>query len=239
LRKGLAFRIKIVYIAIESLDSRDIAMRRNSLPIIAVALAAVLALACLAGAQWSQTPYDALSIYEAPPPWQDVGSVYMPTKPVMLSNGDFLLMYLAGYYIGATPHQFNYVQRLTPEGQKLWGPEGLPVVPSLSSETDSTQHIGFAISDGDGGAILAWWDTRGTAPDWELYGQRISADGQWLWDSAGVLLATPYTDVTQLSWSMCEDGEGGAYLTWSSEESTLLAGDIYAQRIDGWVARPA
>lgn len=54
-----------------------------------------------------------------------------------------------------------------------------------------------------------------------------------LWDPAGVLLATPANNVSGY-FSICQDGEGGAYLAWSCYEYGTVAsgGDIWAQRID-------
>ena len=37
------------------------------------------------------------------------------------------------------------------------------------------------IADGQGGAIFAWWDI--STPDWNIFAQRLSAEGSPLWNS--------------------------------------------------------
>jgi hypothetical protein len=82
------------------------------------------------------------------------------------------------------------------------------------------------ISDGCGGAIITWYEERGTM--WsDIYAQRVDADGFFLWDSCGAAVCTATDD--QNEQEIVSDGAGGAIITWEDYRN----GDhkIYAQRI--------
>ena len=83
------------------------------------------------------------------------------------------------------------------------------------------------ISDGAGGAIVAWADARSGNRD--IYVQRISADGAPLWTAGGVPLSTVTGD--QANPTLVTDGAGGAIVTWHDIRSGTTF-DIYAQRVD-------
>ncbi len=106
----------------------------------------------------------------------------------------------------------------------------------MCTPADSFQAYGEMTSDGAGGAIVTWWDARGAADHdlFDIYGQRISPAGEFLWDEAGVLLVSPGEAISNTSYSVCEDGDGGAYITWCEVDAgTPEPGNIYLQRIDG------
>jgi hypothetical protein len=83
------------------------------------------------------------------------------------------------------------------------------------------------VSDGAGGAIVAWEDRAGAGYDYNIYAQRISAAGVPLWTANGVALCTA-AGVQSLP-AIASDGAGGAIVTWSDGRSGNT--DIYAQRI--------
>ena len=43
------------------------------------------------------------------------------------------------------------------------------------------QYDPVLIADGEGGAIFAWWDI--STPDWNIFAQRLSAEGKPMWNS--------------------------------------------------------
>jgi hypothetical protein len=90
---------------------------------------------------------------------------------------------------------------------------------------DSNQWNPVVVSDGAGGAIVAWQDFR--AGNADIYAQRILADGTAAWTSDGVPLCTAAGD--QLGQAITSDGAGGAIVTW--EDHRGANGDIYAQRV--------
>ena len=94
------------------------------------------------------------------------------------------------------------------------------------------------ISDGGGGAIIAWEDYRSGAaisPDEnvvevnaDIYAQRINGSGQALWGADGVAVSNPEDD--QLNPQLVGDGLGGAIIVWQDFRSDTHY-DIFAQRV--------
>ncbi|MBI2472028.1 MAG: hypothetical protein HYV59_12430 [Planctomycetes bacterium] len=84
------------------------------------------------------------------------------------------------------------------------------------------------ISDGAGGAIIAWEDARNV--HFDIYAQRIDAHGNVLWKKDGVsICAAPEN---QSRPRIVSDGAGGAFITWQDIRGGVSNSDIYAQRID-------
>jgi hypothetical protein len=117
-----------------------------------------------------------------------------------------------------------YARRITPAGSPVWTYDGAPVCTATNGQTEPR-----IVSDGAGGAVIAWADNRGTYTD--IYAQRIDAAGltKWAYDGMPVTLA----DFTQYSpVALAGDGSGGAIITWYDGRSGP-ANDIYAQHVDG------
>ena len=72
-----------------------------------------------------------------------------------------------------------YAQRIDANGELLWGEDGVPVstAPFLKEDVK-------AISDGEGGAIIVWEDSRHGNLD--VYAQRIDGSGKPVWELNGV-----------------------------------------------------
>ncbi|GAB2826152.1 T9SS type A sorting domain-containing protein [Ferruginibacter profundus] len=85
-------------------------------------------------------------------------------------------------------------------------------------------------SDGTGGYIAVWEDTRNSSTD--IYAQHVSATGNLLWATAGVPLCT--AAFNQLNPKIVTDGAGGAVIAWIDDRNGAGAGnyDIYAQRVN-------
>lgn len=115
-----------------------------------------------------------------------------------------------------------YAQRINDRGERLWGEAGKPVC-----VYESRQFGVAAVADGDGGALAFWHDER--RGDKDVYGQRIDANGDAQWDSAGVALCDTTGD--QAYPVAVSDGLDGAIVAWNG----YAAGDadVFAQRIDG------
>jgi FlgD Ig-like domain len=126
-----------------------------------------------------------------------------------------------------TPGSFDiYGQRLDYGGNALWTPNGERVC----FETGG-QFYPDLVSDGSGGAIIAWEDSR--AGKYDLYAQHLSPLGAPLWLLDGLLVAAPATGHGILAPVMVSDGAGGALITWEDDENGGWS-DVYAQRIDGY-----
>ena len=107
-----------------------------------------------------------------------------------------------------------YAQRVSALGVVEWAADGLPIC-TQSDVQDRTAIV----SDGAGGAIVAWNDTR----PWGGYAfaQRVNASGVVQWTADGVSLPTGFGTHPVI----VSDGAGGAIVA-------LGYADVFAQRVD-------
>jgi len=120
-------------------------------------------------------------------------------------------------------NQFNYdiyAQRIDTDGKIKWITDGMGIV-----NRSGSQEFGGIISDGAGGAIIAWQDSRGASDD--IYAQKIDSNGISLWDANGTVICNYLGN--QREAKIASDGAGGAIITWRDYRS---GSDIYAQRIN-------
>ncbi|MBN2185123.1 MAG: T9SS type A sorting domain-containing protein [Candidatus Krumholzibacteriota bacterium] len=103
-----------------------------------------------------------------------------------------------------------------------WVENGLPVCTETSEQTGQKM-----ISDGAGGAIVAWVDYRGGIAD--IYAQRMNGSGYLLWavDGVGVCLE----EEEQYDLQLVSDGDEGAIIVWRDNRNGFDP-EIYAQRVD-------
>ena len=114
-----------------------------------------------------------------------------------------------------------YAQRISASGVPLWNANGVAI-----STATGDQSIPMLISDGAGGAIIVWQDTRGGA-NYDVYAQRVSAAGVPQWTANGVAVSTASGD--QSSPILVSDAAGGAIIAWLDSRAGNL--DVYAQRV--------
>jgi hypothetical protein len=114
-----------------------------------------------------------------------------------------------------------YAQRVNGAGVAQWPSGGLAVCTMYNH-----QYTPAIVSDGAGGAIIAWEDHRDDR--WQVYAQRIDATGAARWTPDGVALS-PLTDGQSLV-KLATDGAGGAIATWQDSRGDSV--DVYAQRVD-------
>ena len=116
-----------------------------------------------------------------------------------------------------------YAQRVNANGDVLWTANGVAIC-----SVDSDQVSPEIVSDGSGGAIIAWQDKR--SGSYDIYAQRVNATGALQWSpSTGVPVCTAAFD--QVNIAMVSDGNGGALLTWEDYRSNSNF-DVYAQKIN-------
>ena len=100
-----------------------------------------------------------------------------------------------------------YAQAVSLQGEVLWQTDGIPVC--VNPADQSTQAI---LSDGEGGAICVWEDERRSSEFQDLYIQRISADGEPIWQSDGIPVFP--SESLQSDPILVADGERGFYVVW-------------------------
>ncbi len=120
-----------------------------------------------------------------------------------------------------------YAQRVDAAGAVQWTANGVALSTATGDQND------FAVvSDGAGGAIVAWADLR-SGTNYDIYAQRVTAAGvaQWVADGRPVCTAIG----NQFAPALAPGGAGGAIVTWFDWRSGTDA-DIYAQRLLGSAA---
>jgi len=111
--------------------------------------------------------------------------------------------------------------RVKPDGSKVWD----KFICFISTSTRKNPSI---CSDGEGGAIITWEDTRNGSTNSDIFAQRVNASGTEMWASNGIILCDAVKNQTVPK--IASDGMGGAFVTWS--DNRAAESRIYAQRIN-------
>ncbi|MFZ5515351.1 MAG: T9SS type A sorting domain-containing protein [Candidatus Zhuqueibacterota bacterium] len=81
--------------------------------------------------------------------------------------------------------QFAYIQRLDSNGNRLFGPNGLELMPEEEDSTGHKQRITYWCLDGQGGIYVSFYRIEGTFGDNYqkngCYLARISGNGEFIW----------------------------------------------------------
>ena len=114
-----------------------------------------------------------------------------------------------------------YARRILAGGTVQWTVDGV----ALSAATGD-QYSPAIVSDGVGGAIVAWSDWNSGNPD--VYAQRVNAAGAVQWGANGVTLCIAGGD--QSFPAIASNGASGAIVTWVDRRNGNP--DIYARRVN-------
>jgi hypothetical protein len=133
-------------------------------------------------------------------------SIWQCDNPQIISDGmnGAIIIWLDYRYSGQ-PNPRIYAQRIDGSGVRSWDDLGVAV--SSKTSLDSPVYPPRIISDGDGGAIVAWQSCY-LELCWYISVQRISAAGAVQWTADGILLANGEDP------RLATDGAGGAIITW-------------------------
>jgi hypothetical protein len=128
-----------------------------------------------------------------------------------------------------------YAQRLDADGLASWTPDGVALCTALRD-----QLFPSIVSDGSGGAFVAWQDGRYGAAT-RPFVQRVTATGQIAngWPVDGRAVAD--SNVVYGTPALAPDGNGGVVVAWSGLDLLGAPGppDLYASRIAGNSVVPA
>lgn len=122
-----------------------------------------------------------------------------------------------------------YAQRIDGNGNLLWNSAGVVI-----SDAVNAQSLARLVSDGNGGAIIAFNNDVGSVgnPELTIYAQKINDSGIVQWTTNGIEVCSPgpnqFSNITP---KICSDGNGGAIIAWDDERSGSDL-DVYAQRIN-------
>jgi hypothetical protein len=145
---------------------------------------------------------------------------YSQTDPVIVPVGDgsYIVAWMDYRFPSQAPDL--YAQRVSAGGTRMWSDDGAPIC-----DIEGTQYIYGGVSDGDGGAIFLWHDTRN--PSVDIYAGLIDSSAAQPWGVNGIPVCLE--DFTQLYADAVSDNAGGAVICWEDRRS---GSDVYAQRID-------
>jgi hypothetical protein len=115
-----------------------------------------------------------------------------------------------------------FAQRMDGSGNILWPEDG--ILACISGENESSPQI---VSDGAGGAIIAWLVLHSGSND--IGAQRVSASGALLWGPSGIVICNAAGDQSGIA--MASDGAGGAILAWTDGRNGSYS-DLYAQHVN-------
>jgi YVTN family beta-propeller protein len=115
---------------------------------------------------------------------------------------------------------------IIPAAAAQWTTNGIPLVTGAG---DQTLGASAMVSDGAGGAIVAW--EQSLSGVYDIYAQHILSSGAVdpVWPAGGVLVCSASGD--QRTPALCRDAGSGALVTWSDTRSG--AADIYVQHVLG------
>ena len=156
------------------------------------------------------------------------GAAGLQEQPTMVSDGSGgAFIFWQDARSGSNYDIFG--QRITSTGQvpsdggSNWLADGIVINGSAGN-----QYTPVAVSDGAGGAIVAWQDGRRGAGNYDIYAQRVDADGNLLWPISGVPVCVA-TD-NQINPVIVADGSGGAFIGWQDNRKGTEY-DIYVQHL--------
>lgn len=99
------------------------------------------------------------------------------------------------------------------------------------ANADGGQFAPVIVSDGVGGAIVAWQDLRSAVTEFDVFAQHVLADGvvDRAWPANGRALVTIAGQQSGLV--MVPDGSGGAIVAWEDTRPGASEVDLYAQHV--------
>ena len=118
-----------------------------------------------------------------------------------------------------------YAQRVSADGMVLWTLDGV-----LVSSDPALQRPGHIVSDGTGGAFIAWGDFRSNYNRADAYLQRLTSTGTRAWGSDLPVVAN--YDYPEGPTDLVSDGSGGVILIASRSIDGAVETDVLVQRIN-------
>jgi flagellar hook capping protein FlgD len=134
-----------------------------------------------------------------------------------------------------SPRVNVFVRRVLASGEldPAWPVDGRALLTDSTSQDTAFdgQQLPVIISDGTGGAIVAWQDGRSLASGLDIFAQHVLASGvvDPAWPANGRALCTVRGD--QDNPTIASDGAGGAIVTWMDGRSGVTDVDIFAQHV--------
>jgi hypothetical protein len=122
---------------------------------------------------------------------------------------------------GRNGHDDIYIDKISTSGASAWQSNGI-----LLSSSNFNKLNPNICSDGSGGAIVAWQDS--TINDWDVYSQKINANGQLQWSAGGEVVSSAIE--IQSHPKNIPDGYGGSIYVWQDKRANQY--DIYCHHLN-------
>jgi len=116
-----------------------------------------------------------------------------------------------------------YAQKLDASGTGQWTYNGIEVCVAAGDQTNAR-----IVTNGSGGAFIAWEDWRDGASDINIYAQNISTDGAAIWAAGGEEICGAAGNQTAVALS--EDGANGMFIAWADARGGTVK--AYSHRVD-------
>ena len=113
-----------------------------------------------------------------------------------------------------------YAQRIDSTGSVRWALNGIPICDAVDHQIDP-----MICSDGNGGAFFVWGDKRNGA-NWQIYAQRVDANGNKKWSENGIVICNKSCVVNH---QIIYSGNGNIIIAWKDYRPEDA---IYAQKLD-------
>ena len=155
---------------------------------------------------------------------------------IVLSDGGSIVTWQGGRSPLSSRTDQLGAQRVDARGSRMWGDNGIVAgTPDLAVGYEPSYE---AVSDGEGGVIMAWADVRrdsvGVSAGSDVFAQRLNIRGELLWGSQGLKVASA-NGAGSLG-GVVADGSGGAIVFWERRRQRPFPADaetsLFAQRVD-------
>lgn len=153
-------------------------------------------------------------------------------SPIAVTSGFKSFPQLTSNYAGGavvtwqdnrTGTDYNiFAQNLSLFGEELWTKNGISIC-----NAPGHQYYPQIVSDKNGNSIITWQDRRSSS-HYDIYAQRVEANGTINWTLNGLIINSVPHD--QIEPRILLDNDGGAIISWTDYKATGYS-DISAHRI--------
>ncbi len=116
-----------------------------------------------------------------------------------------------------------YTQKLNGSGAGQWAYAGI-VVCTATGNQDNVRIV----TNGVGGAFIAWDDERNGTSNVDIYAQNVGSGGTPAWTANGLEICGAAGNQTEVA--ICEDQANGMFIAWGDARSGTVK--VYSHRVD-------
>ena len=156
------------------------------------------------------------------PNWMSPGiNLYLGGCIYMCPDENNAIIVSGNYWLG--PYRRIIAQRIDYSGELLWGDEGITICDSVNATTFYTPISEFS----DGSFVFSWYNEF-AGLEGTVFAQRVSPDGETLWEENGVLISADPYEKRYLNMVKSNDDT----FIFVFQDSRHTDPSIYAQKLD-------